>query len=268
MDSRLLIATIWIIINCVSLLIVPISTAGSGTVEGLVPCVVFLIQDVPDGGQAHTGSGFLVRDGDIPMLVTASHVASALGKYWTMIMTGKDGKAVTAKTSGITWSISPTADVACAVLPIETAADRTTLLSRCLPIEILSARPIPPERDIPLTIMGYPLGLGASGYISPLSLESKAASGLITLPRFDNGKLATFILLQDPSIGGLSGGPVFDTGKSYFAGGRQMTVREGVSVVGLIHGVISDDTGGKFAAVVPSTEIVNLIHPAESEKPQ
>jgi hypothetical protein len=39
----------------------------------------------------------------------------------------------------------------------------------------------------------------------------------------------------------------------------RMTVRQGVSLVGLIHGVISDKTGGKFAAVVPSTEIAPLL---------
>ena len=111
--------------------------------------------------------------------------------------------------------------------------------------------------------MGYPLGLGATGYVSPLSIETKAASGFITLNRSDNGNPATFILLQDPSIGGLSGGPVFDTGKNFFPGGRQMTVREGISVVGIIHGVISDKSGGKFAAVVPATEIVKLFETVE-----
>lgn len=39
----------------------------------------------------------------------------------------------------------------------------------------------------------------------------------------------------------------------------RMTVRQGVSLVGFIHGVISDKTGGKFAAVVPSTEIAPLL---------
>jgi hypothetical protein len=109
--------------------------------------------------------------------------------------------------------------------------------------------------------MGYPLGLGATGYVSPLSLETRAASGFITMSRFDNGKLADFILLQDPSIGGLSGGPVFDLGKSYLTGERKMISRQGWTLVGLVHGVISDQSGGKFTAVVPSTFIAPLFSP-------
>lgn len=228
-----------------------------GVTDGLAPCVIFLIQDVQVDPKA--GTGFLVRSEEKTFLVTASHVAKAVGSKCKLVMSGADGKAIIVMASDLRWISSDSADVALVWINQNEANLHKMLLERSVPLHLLSGRPLPPSRDVPLTVLGYPLGLGATGYVSPLSLETKAASGFITLPRFDNRKLATFILLQDPSIGGLSGGPVFDTGKSYFAGGRKMTIREGASVVGLIHGVISDKTGGKFAAVVPATEIVNLI---------
>lgn len=112
--------------------------------------------------------------------------------------------------------------------------------------------------------MGYPLGLGSKGYVSPLTLETRAASGFITLKRFDNHKDATFILLQSPSVSGLSGGPVFDVGRPLIEGGT-VSPREGISLVGLVSGVIWDKTGGKFAMIVPATEISKLF---DSASPQ
>jgi hypothetical protein len=235
------------------------TSLNAGVTDDLVPCVIFLMQDVEPGQQAKIGSGFLVRKDNSSFIVTACHVAKEIGRNIRIILPRKDGHADEGRLENVEWIESPTADVALAKITLADPEHLRIILDRSVPIHLLSARPLPPSRDIPLTVMGYPLGLGVSGYVSPLSLETKAVSGFITLNRFDNNMPATFILLQDPSIGGLSGGPVFDTGKSYFSGGRQMQVREGVSVVGIIHGVISDKTGGKFAAVVPATEIVKLI---------
>jgi len=246
----------FIIVLVIVLIACPIHAS---VVDGLVPCVVFLMQEVDEGKEAFIGSGFLVRTDDKAFLITASHVSKTLGEKWLIVMPGQDGKAIKAHANNLIWKESSSADVAVMLLDIKDSERKKSILNRSLPLHLLSARPLPPSRDIPLTVMGYPLGLGSSGYVSPLSLETKAASGFITLPRFDNGQPAKFILLQDPSIGRLSGGPVFDTGMSYFEGGRKITVREGVSVVGIIHGVIFDKTGGKFSAVVPSTDILEVI---------
>ena len=235
------------------------STPNAGVIDDMVPCVLFLMQDVPPGQKANFGSGFLVRKDNTPFIVTAGHVAREIGPNVKIILPRKDGHADEARFIDLGWIESQTADVAIAKVMLTNQDHSKTILNRSVPFQLLSGRPLPPSRDITLTVMGYPLGLGVSGYVSPLSIETKAASGLITLNRFDNHEPATFILLQDPSIGGLSGGPVFDTGKPFFSGGREMTVREGVSVVGIIHGVISDKTGGKFSAVVPANEIVSLI---------
>ena len=98
--------------------------------------------------------------------------------------------------------------------------------------------------------MGYPLGLGTDGYMSPLSLESKASSGYLTLSRFDTQTTCTFFMLQDPSIGGYSGGPVYDI--SIYQMGGFMSTGSGTILHGFIHGTIGDNTGGKLAAVTPA----------------
>lgn len=229
-----------------------------GVSDDIAPCVIFLIRHIPGDREPRFGSGFLLRKGEAPFIVTAGHVAIALGEDFQIVMPGADGRPVTARMQNTKWHVSTSSDVALARIKAINPRHIKVLIKRCLPENFLTARPLPPSRDISLTVMGYPLGLGAKDFVSPISIETRAASGFITLPRFDNMRKATFILLQDPSIGGLSGGPVFDTGKGYFEGGS-MTVRSGVSVVGLVHGVISDKTGGKFAAVVPSTEISALL---------
>lgn len=237
----------------------------SGVTDDLVPCVVFLKQQVPAGKESKYGSGFLVKMNDRVFIVTASHVATAVGEKFSIVVPGAEGHPIMGEIIIPKWQISKTADVALALIEAPTNEENIHLLQRCMPSDFLTARTLPPSRETPLTVMGYPLGLGVEGYISPLSIETRAASGLITMPRADNKQLATFILLQDPSIAGLSGGPVFDTGNSYFEG-RKMNVRSGVSVVGLIHGVISDATGGKFAAIVPSTEILALLNLVVAEE--
>ncbi len=54
------------------------------------------------------------------------------------------------------------------------------LPQRFLPLAMLCADKRAPSRDVILTSVGFPLGLGAVGYFSPLTSESKASSGLLT----------------------------------------------------------------------------------------
>jgi hypothetical protein len=251
-NARLIVKIVFVVSMLVSAL-----PAWAGIADDVAPSVVFLTQDLPPGTNAKNGSGFLIRKDDKPFLITASHVARDIGTSFKIIMPGREGQAVTSRFKGVKWHISPTADVAMFLIKTNSRDEYKALLNRCLPADLLTARPLPPSREFPLIVMGYPLCLGTRGFVS-LSLETRAATGFITMERFDNKKLATFILLQSPSTSGLSGGPVFDTGKSYYEG-RELTVRNGVSLVGLISGVIYDKTGGKFSMVVPSTEIGRLL---------
>ncbi len=233
----------------------------AGATDDVAPCVVFLRQDVPAGKKANNGSGFLINRDNKPFLVTACHVAESIGENFTLIMSGSGGQAVRDKLQGVKWRTSLTADVALIPLDMNNPEKIKQFLSRSISADLITARQLPPSRDFSLIAMGYPLSLGTTGFVSPLSLETRAASGFVSMERFDTKKTATFILLQSPSTSGLSGGPVFDIGRSFFDG-KNMNVREGVSLVGLIHGVVYDKTGGKFAMVVPATEIAKLLDAA------
>jgi hypothetical protein len=65
--------------------------------------------------------------------------------------------------------------------------------------------------------------------------------------------------LESPSVGGYSGGPVFDLGYQ-IVGVMTTTTGSGKTIChGLIHGTISDDTGGKMAAVTPAFYLSDLL---------
>jgi len=124
-----------------------------------------------------------------------------------------------------------------------------------------------PPRERALTILGFPLGLGAlvlgpDARVSPITRESRTASGLITLRRGDTKKPAVFFLLDNPSIGGFSGAPVFLFPAPFGQDGA-LVIPSGESVcVGLVHGTQSDETGGKLTLVVPASSIVDTLKKA------
>jgi hypothetical protein len=63
--------------------------------------------------------------------------------------------------------------------------------------------------------------------------------------------------MENPSVGGYSGGPVFDLG--YEIIGCAMTTKEMTQMHGIIHGTMSDNTGGKIALVTPMYYLIDLI---------
>jgi hypothetical protein len=138
-----------------------------------------------------------------------------------------------------------------------------------MPKNLISSEANAPSRDRPLTTLGFPLMLGVAEHFSPISRESKPSSGLITLPRFDTHTPATFFLLADSSIAGFSGAPLFLTAAPYAMPNGAMVFPETggptstpIRCVGIVHGTLSDDTGGKLAAVTPSAYILETIDKA------
>jgi hypothetical protein len=217
------------------------------------------------------GTGFLIMDGPLMFLVTAQHVASLMrpDSFATIRAPGDRPMTFTLdKLSGITgqlrWVYHDTADVA--VLTLHPPADVDSLLTEhFLAKEIVFGKLEAPLRNRPLTTIGFPLGLGVEGRFSPISRESKPASGLLNIPRFDTKQQSTFYLLDNPSIGGFSGAPIFQLPGTY-SSDAALTFSRNVACVGLIHGTISDDTGGKLAAAVPSVFIIETIDKAKDRQ--
>jgi len=245
------------------------------SVDQVARSVVFL--HVPSTKQPgakglEIGSGSLVVINDRLFLLTAAHVAALMSSE-ASITIGVENDA--ARTIGVTdltgasgepkWIVHPVADVA--VLPLRPTAElRTLLASRALPPSVFISQLEAPPRDRPLTVIGFPLGLGVlftgpGGKISPITRESKAASGLLTLPRADTKKPTEFFVLDSPAVGGFSGGPVFIL-PSAFSQGAGIVFSAATLFVGLVHGTASDDTGGKFALVVPSAFVTQTLERA------
>lgn len=215
------------------------------------------------------GTGFLVVDGDLLFLVTAQHLASQMNRdSLAALRTSEDRpiKLTLAKLSGITgeltWIQHEKADVAVLLLHPD-AEVMPHLKEHFLPKEMISTKLEAPSRERPLTTIGFPLGLGVQDRFSPISRESKPASGLLTIPRFDTKQTAVFYLLDNPSIGGFSGAPIFETPGAHSSQGG-LVIGGRLACVGLIHGTISDDTGGKLGAVVPSAFIIETMDKARA----
>lgn len=51
-------------------------------------------------------------------------------------------------------------------------------------------------------------------------------------------------------MGGYSGGPVFDLGISVY--GAMTSTKEHTVLKGIVHGTMSDDSGGKLALITPT----------------
>lgn len=105
--------------------------------------------------------------------------------------------------------------------------------------------------------VGFPKGLGVGARFSPLTLQTFAASGLFSHRRFDKAIDTPFFFLQDPSVGGYSGAPVYDVSIRNLGGA--VVTGEGTRCYGLVHGTLGDETGGKLSAVVPIQAVLELL---------
>jgi len=230
--------------------------------EQVSPSVCNLRQPLP-GDKAKSATGFFLVVENRLYLVSASHVAKELKEDAEIVISDSRSKPIILTWGQLTgshdvpcWKDHSEADMSIA----ELSPDKDTLAKlegRFLPLELFPCDIEPPNRDLVLTSVGFPLGLGTSGHFSPLTFESKASSALLTLDRFDTGTPCTFFILQDPSIGGYSGCPVFDL--SVVKVGAITTTGCGTVCYGITHGTISDQTGGKMAAVTPSYYVHDLM---------
>ena len=136
-------------------------------------------------------------------------------------------KSMLQKSAVLTWVTHPHADVAVIQIDPTPQFFKDHLVGHFMPSSWLDGTKEAPLRAITLTVLGFPLRLGVAKYFSPISRETKAASGLLELPRFDTKVMSTFFITQDPSVGGFSGAPVFDTRLPYSAENTGLSVEVG-----------------------------------------
>lgn len=231
--------------------------------ELLTNTVLNLRQEIA-AGKFSAGTGtFITHKGNL-YLLTAEHVANDMKTNCQFIVKGANDTPIvltlddlTQQTANLPWKIHPVADMAVMQLNPKATILATSLMNRFLPSDNIFVPKNAVDRNVQLTTIGFPLGLGAVGHFSPLTFRTYASSGLLTLNRFDNKKPCDFFILENPGVGGYSGGPVVDI-SIYNNMGMQMT-GSGTMIYGILHGTISDQTGGKLAAVTPSYYLFDLI---------
>jgi hypothetical protein len=216
--------------------------------------------------QTNYGTGFLVSpDGNSMFLVTAAHVAAAMQSTFRATIRGDNDTPIDLSSGelvgslAVTWVLHDTEDIAVTALH---PSDRVMpkMKERFLARKAIAADQNAPSRERSLTALGFPFEMGAEGHFSLISRESKPASGLVTLRRPDTHTPAVFFLLDSPSIEGFSGAPLFQLPAPYSSStGKMIFFDPGTPVlcVGVIHGTLSDSTGGKMAAVIPSVSLLS-----------
>lgn len=193
-------------------------------------------------------------------IVTASHVAKDTTNLSQIIIATPDDKpeCLQLSTFGsiLKWAHHPIADIS--VFPIYfTEENKKFMENRFFPYDHFNLERTPVSRDYELTAIGFPHGLGTDGSFSPFTFRSYASSGFVSLPRADINTLSDFFCLENPSVGGCSGCPVFDLG--YSTNGVMQITKERTWCHGIMHGTMSDVTGGKIALVTPAFYLRDLI---------
>lgn len=214
------------------------------------------------------GSGFFLIRGLDVYLITAEHVARFLKSKSEVKYLNIDGLKKETTIQDLTpdktdlkklnWIRHPKADIAILHLGIY---DNVVKDIGMLDYEFLAEALKAPNRLNDLTIMGYPLGLGVTPLsISPITRNTRSASDIVYFGRFDNGVINPFIVTDDPSIGGFSGGPVLEIRKA--GNGKSIQgekVKVSPTLIGLVHGNLASNTPGNFAAIVPAFQILETI---------
>lgn len=193
-------------------------------------------------------------------IITASHVAVETTNATEIIIATEDGKAQTLplKTFGplTNWKHHPVADISVFQI-VFSDVNLKFMENRFFPYDHFNTTKTVVSRDFELTSIGFPRGLGTDGSFSPFSFRSYASSGFVTLRRADTGNFSEFFCLENPSVGGYSGCPVFDLG--YSTNGLMTMTKEKTWCHGIMHGTMVDNTGGKIALVTPAFYIKDII---------
>jgi len=216
---------------------------------------------IPNGTNEKVGTAIFIEKENNAFLLTASHVVANINPQTYIVLSDANGTPtridLNVLLGGAAFVNHPNADLAKAQINVN-ASNQAHLQNRCFPFDQIKTNPVALSKDLELTSIGFPLGLGATGTtFSPLTFRTFVSAPSITLPRFDNKALCDFIILELPSIGGYSGGPLFDLG--YVIHGGMTTMNKNTILHGIVHGTISDPTGGKLAAITPCSYLNNWL---------
>lgn len=119
-----------------------------------------------------------------------------------------------------------------------------------------------PERNAPLVMFGFPQGLGALGKdisYAAISRSGKPSSGLLDL----TGRYVypgRMFIIEAPSVGGFSGGPVFDLGEPRISGNNNLVIGGSpVACVGIVSGNFEGDKMGIITPIGHAGKLIQSL---------
>jgi hypothetical protein len=109
------------------------------------------------------------------------------------------------------------------------------------------------DRKYEVVVFGYPIF--DFEHFNPITFKSNFSSGLINIKIEGLKKPCYCYLLENPSMEGFSGGPVF------FGVQDRMTYPANATlIIGLVTATTYDKTGGKFAVITPTFHLLDLVN--------
>ena len=221
--------------------------------------VVCNIRTPKGDNKENVGTGIFISKDNTAYLVTAAHVASETNTNSYIVYCDAHSNPIARKLTvlngSLSWQYHPIADICCLELDLEHNMD--LLSNRCFPYDHIESDVTAISRDIELTCVGFPNGLGVEGKFTPFTFRSYFSSNIIELKYDESKEKSEFICLENPSVGGYSGGPIFDLG--YQIMGSLKTSRGKTRLFGIMFGTLKDETGGKLAVVTPIHYLTDLI---------
>ena len=208
------------------------------------------------------GTACFIEKDRTPYLVTAEHVKNDVLPDTIIVFGDSNSNCYSILLSSIIsgpWLIHPVADLSAIKLDITKLDEKFS--NRFFPFAQVYNSQNPISRDLTLTVVGFPSGLGTaytgSSKFSPLTFRSFASSSYMTTQRADKPINSDFFCLENPAMGGYSGGPVLDLG--YEKTPLMLQEYGDTILLGFIHGTQSDNTGGKLAYVTPAYYLHTLL---------
>ena len=200
-----------------------------------------------------SGTGIFIQKDAKYYLLTAQHISQKSSKDTYIYLCDNQQNPckimLSQLNASLSWNEHPVADMA--VIEIDVASN-PWITSRSFPYSQCDISLSGLNRDAELTTVGFPLSLGVKVKFSPLTFRSHAASDVLKILRFDTKTPTDIFFLENPSVGGYSGGPIFDL--AYMVSGL-MTQNIGPSkLLGIMHGVAET-----MACVTPISYLKDLI---------
>lgn len=230
--------------------------------DALKTVVKFTTPKIVNGKQAVSiGTGFFMyKDTQHLFLITANHVASEFNDNTNVSMSGKSNNVIDLPLKHLKSSKNvinhPSADISAIEINIQIFNGLNSDVV-IYPVNLIDKNKIDKiSRDEELTSIGFPNGFGVGTMFEPLSFRSFPASNIIKDVTLNNGYLSDIFFMENASCGGYSGCPVLDLG--YRVTGL-MTQTYPTHIYGVMHGTMSDNTGGKMAVVTPAYYILQII---------